>query len=1138
MADRYAINGGGTLNWNNTANWSTSSGGSGGASVPGASDTAILDGSSPSLTIDTGYDASVLNFNATAAYAGTLDLNGRQLQCADEWTSAGGSFTHNNGKIYFSGGASRTINNSANWVFYDVEVAISGFTIDLNGGAITSEGLFLLTSVGSISNGTVNLKGNVRLLDATISGTAYWILNGTANQTVDANGGSGMIGRLEVNNPGNTIYFKDKIIIGGVAFLHTAGTQDWTTYSATLEFGATNVKDWTPASNDYWNLTFNSNYAHTLLVRKAVVKGKCLVTSLGSIGGSYDIELWGDMQLVDTNFSASGTSAFAFVGTDAQKIYVDEAGGSGGVSRVSVNKPSGTLTVKDNITVSTGWSWSQGACDFTTSTIIIAIGIATTFVPGTNIVWNNVTFNCSVFAPTITGTWIVGGTLTITAVGAMAGAIECRGNVVATDTSGSGTATITFTGTANQTITAGDSVRFPGGNWVINKSAGKVTLASNLNLATTGQDLTVTDGELDLDGYTLTVADQFTVNDGLTLKGSETITATGKTISSTTSTVTYKDSAVTALLTTLATTYFNLTLGASKTHEIPTGAGNGITVNGAFASNGTSSTRSILRSQSDASSQWYLNLQGTSTLANKVNVKYSNANAGNQVDADGSVDSGNNNNWDFGAVALTATSISSATAVGTPTIAQKHALTASAITASTAVGTPTLGQVHALTASSITSATAVGTPTLGVISNLTANNIASATAVGTPTLGQVHALTASSITSSTSLGTPTLAEVHNLTATGITATTSVGTPTLGQTHALTAGSITSTTSVGTPALGQVHVLTATSITSATSVGTPTLAQIHVLTASSITSSTSVGTPTLGQVHALTASSITSSTTLGTPTLSEGAHNLTANSITSTTSVGTPTLTQVHALTASSITSSTSVGTPTLSQVHALTATSITLSTSVGTPTLGQVHALTASSITSSTSVGTPTLGIVHNLVASNIDSTITLGTPTLGVIHNLTANNINSSITFGTPTLGQKHALTANSISILTNLGTPTLSTGYSLVANSINAPTSVGTPTLGQYHNLTADGIDISTLVDVPSFFQKNILTASNISSITNVGSPSLAFADNLVADNINCVTEYIVQLPGPWLFNYKPSAPTIGQTIVRASFTRTGVR
>lgn len=69
MADRYWV--GGTGNWNNTARWSTTSGGAGGASVPTSSDNAFFNGSSGGGTATINVTASCLNIDFTG-YTGTL----------------------------------------------------------------------------------------------------------------------------------------------------------------------------------------------------------------------------------------------------------------------------------------------------------------------------------------------------------------------------------------------------------------------------------------------------------------------------------------------------------------------------------------------------------------------------------------------------------------------------------------------------------------------------------------------------------------------------------------------------------------------------------------------------------------------------------------------------------------------------------------------------------------------------------------------------------------------------------------------------------------------------------------------------------------------------------------------------------
>src|SRR5688572_25208495 len=66
-------------NWNNTANWSTTSGGAGGASVPGSSDLVIFDGiggRNGGCTID--VVPTVAGITVTG-YTGSIDLNGNNL---------------------------------------------------------------------------------------------------------------------------------------------------------------------------------------------------------------------------------------------------------------------------------------------------------------------------------------------------------------------------------------------------------------------------------------------------------------------------------------------------------------------------------------------------------------------------------------------------------------------------------------------------------------------------------------------------------------------------------------------------------------------------------------------------------------------------------------------------------------------------------------------------------------------------------------------------------------------------------------------------------------------------------------------------------------------------------------------------
>ena len=70
MANRYWVTGG-TGNWNSTTNWSTTSGGASGASVPGSSDAALINASSGSGTVTLDISPTIQTLTCTG-FTGTL----------------------------------------------------------------------------------------------------------------------------------------------------------------------------------------------------------------------------------------------------------------------------------------------------------------------------------------------------------------------------------------------------------------------------------------------------------------------------------------------------------------------------------------------------------------------------------------------------------------------------------------------------------------------------------------------------------------------------------------------------------------------------------------------------------------------------------------------------------------------------------------------------------------------------------------------------------------------------------------------------------------------------------------------------------------------------------------------------------
>jgi hypothetical protein len=85
MADRYYVGSG--SDWNTDANWSTSSGGSGGSSYPIAGDTAYFDANSGNCTLDAAAACAILDMTG---YTGAIDFGAYAMTISGNCTLVGG----------------------------------------------------------------------------------------------------------------------------------------------------------------------------------------------------------------------------------------------------------------------------------------------------------------------------------------------------------------------------------------------------------------------------------------------------------------------------------------------------------------------------------------------------------------------------------------------------------------------------------------------------------------------------------------------------------------------------------------------------------------------------------------------------------------------------------------------------------------------------------------------------------------------------------------------------------------------------------------------------------------------------------------------------------------------------------------
>ena len=429
--------------WNSTANWSTTSGGAGGSSVPTTTSDAIFDGNgNGACAIDAA--ASVKGFYL-AGYSGTVTQNSAKTVTVGTDNYAQGSGT-------FTGSSGATANDA----------------ITLNGSFTLAGGTFTATA------GTITAKGNWTYSGGTFthnSGTLQ-LFNGSAQSLT-------LTGSHTLNN----------VTIGG------------NYHSDTL----------TIATGTTLTVSGTLNFAGSMADYPATING-------GAIEAKGDI--------IQAVVAATGTTALNISGTGAQTFT--GGGATANMLPLTINKSSGTLTLSGTIATIKNWTYTAGTIDAGTSTLQLFNASNKSLTLTGSHTLNNVTIGGNYQNNTLTiatGTTLtVNGTLNL--AGSIAGgypdtanggAIEAKGDIIQAVVAATGTTTLNISGTGAQTWTSSGG-QIPSSVVTINKSSGTVTLASALSLNTSGQDLAITSGTLDLAGFALTVNDQFTIGASGTLK--------------------------------------------------------------------------------------------------------------------------------------------------------------------------------------------------------------------------------------------------------------------------------------------------------------------------------------------------------------------------------------------------------------------------------------------------------------------------------------------------------------------------------------------------------------------------------------------------------------------------------------------
>lgn len=292
MANRYWVGGSGTWDAVNTANWSATSGGAGGASVPTSADIAFLDAASGTVTVTLGANVTVLRLTCTG-FTGTLDFSTYKISIVGnaatvfgasnamlalgtkrvELTYAGSTGTRsistgiktkeNSINFYVTAGSdtvaslsytdtldftgfSGTFNNGARTVFGDL-VFSSGMTLQSGTGTLTlgsTTGTQAITTSGLTLDFPITFNGvggTFVFQDALTQGStrAFTITNGTVRLK---NGVTSTVGAFATS--GTTQKFLESTLPGSQATLSQASGTVNATYLTIKDIIATGGATW------------------------------------------------------------------------------------------------------------------------------------------------------------------------------------------------------------------------------------------------------------------------------------------------------------------------------------------------------------------------------------------------------------------------------------------------------------------------------------------------------------------------------------------------------------------------------------------------------------------------------------------------------------------------------------------------------------------------------------------------------------------------------------------------------------------------------------------------------------------------------------------------------------------------------
>jgi len=487
MANRYWV--GGTASWDGTVGtkWAATSGGAGGASVPTSADDVFFDAlSSGTVTIATGNTGAksitCTGFTGTIAGSAAITVSGSVT------LAAGMTYTSTSVITFAATGTLTTAGKTIGAIV----VSGAGITLTL-GGALTSSGSITITS-GSFTTANFNVTATALVSS---NSNVRTISLGSSTITLSLSGNAidfGTITNLTFNagtSQINLTAFGSAISVGTATFYNVSYTFNGGSASAFAIFGSCTFNNLTvvpPASSGRLQLRMSDNQVVNGTLTCAGVNAirRVTIRSNGTGPSSTRTLTVANLSAADCDFRDI-TIAGAAAGSAPTRA--GDCGGNTGLV-FPASKTVYRVTADTNWSGSSSWATSSGGVGADSNFPLAQdVAVIDNNTPLTGSL-NTGIFNISAIDSSTRTTAIT----IVFAVNENYGSIFFGSGVIL---SGANSQTFLGRGTMNFT-SAGKTIPFP---IVVQSTTGTFAL---LDALTSTQGITLTSGNIDLNGFTLT----------------------------------------------------------------------------------------------------------------------------------------------------------------------------------------------------------------------------------------------------------------------------------------------------------------------------------------------------------------------------------------------------------------------------------------------------------------------------------------------------------------------------------------------------------------------------------------------------------------------------------------------------------